>query len=41
MEKPLPKPDNLSKPRIAPKLESTLVCVTLLFQKIDIALKNQ
>jgi hypothetical protein len=27
MEKPLPKPDDLSKPRIAPDPESTLVCV--------------
>jgi transposase len=27
MEKPPPKPDNLSKARIAPNPESTLVCV--------------
>ena len=27
MEKPLPKPDDLTKSRIAPKPESTLVCV--------------
>jgi len=27
MEKPLPKPDDSSKSRIAPKPESTLVCV--------------